>query len=317
MTEATTLPTFDNKAPRELTLARVAVRAGGALLGRLAPGAAAAWFERLFCTPPRGRADEKTRDILAAGRPFTVPHGSLRLAVRSWGAGPTVMLAHGWGGQSGQLAGFVAPLVAAGYRVLAFDAPAHGDSDGRRTTLVEMARALVAVAASQGRLHAVVGHSMAGPVIAYGTRIGLEADRLVFVAPPADITEMSRSIARALGINDDVRGRMQRRLEDRLGIPWSHLDLAEIAAPQQAGLLIFHDRLDKEVPWVHGAYARTWPGARLVTTVGLGHRRILDDEAVIRASVAFIDGGDGLAAANSAGLGDDGQPAGAAREDRP
>ena len=79
-----------------------------------------------------------------------------------------------------------------------------------------------------------------------------------------------------------------------------------------------HDRLDKEVPWEHGeTFARAWPGARLVTTVGLGHRRILDDAAVVRASVAFIAGSDGLAAANAAGLDGGRRPARVAAEIRP
>jgi hypothetical protein len=54
---------------------------------------------------------------------------------------------------------------------------------------------------------------------------------------------------------------------------------------------VIHDRDDTQVPWKQGAaLARHWPGARLLTTRGLGHGRILADDAVARAAVDFIAG---------------------------
>ncbi len=45
------------------------------------------------------------------------------------------------------------------------------------------------------------------------------------------------------------------------------------------------------VPWAQGEkFARLWPGARLLTTEGLGHNRILQADSVWRAAVDFISG---------------------------
>jgi hypothetical protein len=45
------------------------------------------------------------------------------------------------------------------------------------------------------------------------------------------------------------------------------------------------------MPWSHGAtVARHWPGARLLSTHGLGHRRILADERVTNAAADFVAG---------------------------
>jgi hypothetical protein len=45
------------------------------------------------------------------------------------------------------------------------------------------------------------------------------------------------------------------------------------------------------IPWRQGAaVARQWRGARLLSTQGLGHGRILQDEGVARAAAAFIAG---------------------------
>jgi pimeloyl-ACP methyl ester carboxylesterase len=54
-------------------------------------------------------------------------------------------------------------------------------------------------------------------------------------------------------------------------------------------LLLIHDRQDAETGWADSdAIARAWPGARLVTTTGLGHRRILRDPAVIAEVAGFL-----------------------------
>ena len=52
-----------------------------------------------------------------------------------------------------------------------------------------------------------------------------------------------------------------------------------------------HDLDDREVPWSEGErYARHWNGSRLLTTTGLGHSRVVDDEAVIDAALRFLRG---------------------------
>jgi pimeloyl-ACP methyl ester carboxylesterase len=59
-----------------------------------------------------------------------------------------------------------------------------------------------------------------------------------------------------------------------------------MAAPP---LLLVHDRQDAETGWSDSeAIARAWPGARLVTTTGLGHRRILRDPAVVAEVTGFV-----------------------------
>ena len=53
--------------------------------------------------------------------------------------------------------------------------------------------------------------------------------------------------------------------------------------------LVVHDRADKETPYAVGAaLAAAWPNARLVTTEGLGHQRILSDAEVTAAAVGHI-----------------------------
>ena len=88
---------------------------------------------------------------------------------------------------------------------------------------------------------------------------------------------------------EPLRRAMQAAIEERYGVRWEELELARVAPRLTAPALVIHDRDDRTVPWKQGvAVAQHWRGARLVTTEGLGHGRILQDDAVISAAVDFI-----------------------------
>ena len=123
----------------------------------------------------------------------------------SGATGPVVYLVHGWGGRGSQLASFVEPLLAGGFRVVMFDAPAHGDSDHGpagpgRTHGVEFGKALDAVFAEFGPAEAVIAHSL-GTISTYLTlRFGwLSTRRLVLVAPMVVAEPLFDQFQRALG----------------------------------------------------------------------------------------------------------------------
>jgi pimeloyl-ACP methyl ester carboxylesterase len=109
------------------------------------------------------------------------------------------------------------------------------------------------------------------------------------VSPASDLLGYSRRFARWHWIPEPVRGAMQAAIEERYGLPWSELELARLEPRLEAQALVIHDRGDKVVPWKQGEqFARHWKGARLLSTDGLGHRRVLADDAVVQAAADFI-----------------------------
>jgi hypothetical protein len=259
------------------------------------PSAAARVAERLFLTPPRFAAPDRERDLLSRARPKRIRVAGRRIAAWTWGAGPRVLLVHGWGGRGGQLGAFVEPLVAHGFSVAWFDGPAHGASDGRVTTIPELAEALGGVADALGPVRGIIAHSGGGVVSGWSVRRRLLdgvvdlPEAIVLVAPPADFRGHAARFARACGLSADARARFERRLEARVGLPPEAFDLSGFARDLPLAALVVHDREDPDVPWAEGAaIAAAWPGAELVTTRGLGHRRILRDPAVIARVIAFL-----------------------------
>jgi predicted alpha/beta hydrolase family esterase len=255
--------------------------------------------ERLFTTPRRHRRPDRERRVLASGRPSSVDvtlraprwnNQHVRVATWRWGVGPTVLLVHGWEGRGSQLGAFVAPLVAAGMSVVTFDAPGHGNSPEHRLYLTDLADTIADVAHGVGPLHGIVAHSFgaAAALLAF-TRHGTRASRNVMIAPNVLIDEAVQRFARFVGLDESDRIALEQRLGAQTGVGIADLGLPNVAGKRDDALLVFHDRDDNEVSFEHGAQlAATWPNAQLRATSGLGHRRILRDDAVLADVVEFV-----------------------------
>lgn len=267
------------------------------IVSRMAPGVAARLAVRLFLTPPRYATPDREQELARqAGRTTVRVEGR---GVRSWtiGTGPRVLLVHGWGGRGAQLGAFVEPLVTQGLSVAWFDGPGHGASDGRRVTIPEMATALRAVAETVGPVRGIIAHSGGGVVSAWAVRrwfldgfVDLPG-AIALVAPPADFTSYYERFARLSGLTPAARAQFRRELELTVGVRLEAFDLPRFAAELPMAALVVHDREDGEVPWAEGAaVAAAWPDADLVTTHGLGHRRILRDPSVVGRVTDFLAG---------------------------
>ena len=282
------VPTKSTNVRATLWLTRAAL----AVLSRISTTWAARYAEALFFTPPRPRPSRAALPAGAQRLDFQSRYG--RLAAWSWGSGPVVYLVHGWGGRAEQLGAFVAPLVARGLRVIALDGPGHGESSGRRTSGVEIGRALADVAAECGPARGVIAHSLGAAAAAFAVREGLPVERLAFVGPPADPLTWVARFGRQLGLGAAVMAEMRRHSEERIQARWDDLPLVPLRGlPNPPPLLVVHDRDDREVRSADGAaIAAAWPGARLLETEGLGHRRVLRDPAVVASVAAFLAGDD-------------------------
>jgi pimeloyl-ACP methyl ester carboxylesterase len=263
------------------------LRAGLSALGAVSPALAGRAGARLFLTPPRHRAPAREGAALAAAEPFALRHRGRALRGWSLGAGPAVLLVHGWGGRSGQLAGLARSLAAAGCTAVGFDAPAHGASGGRTTSMVGIAEAATAVA-GRFEARAAIGHSVGGAAIAFAASRGLELAAAALVAPPRTPWAFVDELAHELRLSPAVRAALEDGLVRRIGLAHDAVDVARCAPPTPPPMLVVHDDGDADVPLAAGEdVARAWR-ARLVVTSGLGHRRILRDGAVVQEVVGFV-----------------------------
>ena len=261
-------------------------------VGTVAPGVAARWAETIFCRPPRNEPRANEEAFLATGRRQTVQCERQDVALWEWGEGPVVVLAHGWGSRAGRFSTLAGSLAENGFRVIVFDAPAHGASKGSQASLPQFSRALRAVAEAVGPAYGLIGHSLGGAAVSLAMAAGLHAERAVLLAPPADVVLFSHAFAEHLRIPLRAHDAMRRNLETRLQIRWEELHVPTLARNMKVPALIVHDQDDPDVPYAHGQeIANAWPGAEFLATSGLGHRAIIRDPEVIRRTVTFLTNG--------------------------
>ncbi len=270
-----------------------AIRWTAPVLSRVTPPLAVRWLTRIFITPNR-------RAVLAREMPWlegatrstvTTPGGEV-LPVWSWGQGPVVLLVHGWSGRGSQMAAHVAPLVQKGFRVVTWDMPGHGDAGGKYSGLLHFTPALEAVAATLPPVHGVVAHSLGTAAVSVALSRGLQARRLVYLAPPEDLPRYVDKVARFLHFSPAVGHGTLRLLEKRYHFLFDQLRGQALAPAMTTPLLVIHDHEDRDAPLAEGRLiARLWPGAQLMETRGKGHTRLVRDPEVLAAAAHFLESG--------------------------
>lgn len=275
--------------PFAIRMLRLAIR----LLAPISPQLTGRWVYRLWFRTRRFPVPAREQLWCITAQALAVEHRGRPLAAQTWGTGPNVLLLHGWNGRGTQLGAFMPALVAAGFRVVAIDAPGHGRSPGHETNIPDINAALQAVTRVCGPLVAVIGHSFGVVCALYATREGLEVERIVAIAPPAEMRTLARRFCAALGLSSSVQADFYGRLEAHFGTDlWERFSATDLARQVTLPGLVIHDQDDSDVPWQDGeAVARAWRGAKFVRTNGLGHRRILRDPEVIAQVTAFITAG--------------------------
>jgi pimeloyl-ACP methyl ester carboxylesterase len=272
-----------------------AVRVGFALGGRLVPQRTVERAARLFATPfassrSRARAAQPD-DEMQRGQ---LQIGGESIATYVWGdpsTQPYALMVHGWSSFGLRFLAWVSKLRELGFAVVSFDQPGHGASTGGLCTLPDFIKVTREVGKHFGTAALAIGHSMGGAALTLAQGEEWHAQRLVLIAPAADMEAAANRFIHFVHLGEHLRGAFFLWFERRTGI--APRDLAahhHVPMLGQPGLIV-HDLNDREVPWDEGErYARYWPGARLLTTQGLGHHKVVDAPEVVEATLAFVRG---------------------------
>jgi pimeloyl-ACP methyl ester carboxylesterase len=267
-------------------------RAGFRVLETTAPPVAVRLAVWKFCNPKRRPPRPEESRILATAERIEFRLGGQRIVAHEWGSGPRILFHHGWSGSGAQMAPVADALARAGYRVTVLDARAHGESPGNQATLPVMGRDLAEIGARLGDVHALVGHSMGAMIVARAMGQGLKAKRVAMLSAPAEIMPYARFFTRVFGLRDSTLQGMLARLGRKTGLSPAEARAEGLAEGRTEPLLILHDRDDADVPVRHPeTWLAVWPGALLEFTEGLGHRRILRDQATAQRVVEFMSSG--------------------------
>jgi pimeloyl-ACP methyl ester carboxylesterase len=248
-----------------------------------------------FFSPSQYEVKPRDREIIESGNNYRLPFDGGELAVTTWGESrPAVLLMHGWGGARAQMTGFVEPLLQAGYRVVAYDQPAHGESDGKLTNLLEIAPTLDLIKEREGNFDAIIGHSFGTLVTSYAlvNRSFPPPSRLVYFGAFNRLLDSLPRFQVLAGLPDVLIDGLRDTIYENFGKDVLDAIVNETMTPKiDIPALLFHDKADNVTPIEDSrAIARAWKSARLIETEGLGHRGALQTSAVHEQVVDFIKG---------------------------
>ena len=247
---------------------------------------------RAFFSPSKYEVKSTDQAILERGNNTRVPFEGGELAVTTWGDGPAVLLMHGWGGARAQMTGFVDPLLFAGYRVVAYDQPAHGESDGKMTNLLEIAPTMDLIAKQEGPFQAIIAHSFGTLITSYALvkRNFPPPARLVYFGAFNQLMDSLPRFQVLAGLPDEIIEGLRAMIYENFGRDVLESITNESLTPQiNIPALMFHDAADNVTPIDDSrAIARVWKSARLIETEGLSHRGALQSKTIHEQVIQFL-----------------------------
>lgn len=211
----------------------------------------------------------------------------------TWSGGAKkILLVHGWEGQAGNFSDLIQELLKEGYTIYAFDGPSHGFSSKGETSLFEFTE-LVGVLIRKFEVQELLSHSFGGVATTFAlyNNPDLHIDKYVLLATPDRFSERIDDVAEMVGITEQVKQRLIRRLENETKLDVQTLNVSDfVKSIDVAQSLIIHDKNDKVIPIERSRKVhQNWKASKLQEIEGTGHFRILRTEEVIRSVIEFLN----------------------------
>lgn len=205
----------------------------------------------------------------------------------------TALILHGFSSSAGNFSHFIDPLIKKGYSVLAFDAPAHGESEGKTINALLYAEMVNHIMEEFGPVHALIGHSFGGLAIslALENKNFAHIPQVVLIAPATETTTAIDGALKMLSLkNPKFRTALEEKIERFSGRNAEWFSIRRAIGNFPGEVLWLHDETDRITPITDVLPVKGDNHAHITFhfTNGLGHRRIYRDEAVRQQIMNFL-----------------------------
>lgn len=284
------------------------------VMGIVSPKLAGKLALKLFMKPPNAKPPRREQQIREQANLSYREIKGRNIAIRVWEADsadqsanqdtnqsanqnkPTILLSHGWAGRTTQFLEIIKPLVEAGYRVVGADIPAHGDSSGTHTNMLDASQVLSIIAKEFSPIEAIIGHSFGtGTTLLALDKFDVSAPKIILIGAYSRVSFIIDLFSEVFEFNQATKDAMQQagtdQFADSYGIQWDWQNIAPVNTIKsyQGKVLFIHDEEDNEVPINEvSELHQLRDDAEILITTGLGHRRILRNKDVVAKVVDFI-----------------------------
>ncbi len=260
---------------------------------RIAPPIAHNIAWNLFFSPFKFKRPQREDNAFQSAKISSTVINNKEVKVFEWGTkgNPVAVMVHGWSGRATQFFKFIVPLIAEGYHVVGFDAPAHGLSEGKNTNIKEFYEVLAHIEKNIGGIKIALGHSFGGVSLLYAKHQGVKLDTIIMISSPTIGEDILTAFRKKIDASPKTSKALRKMVITRFDLDFEKITATEMAKTLTLNNhLIIHDKNDLEVPYQNAeALKNVSPQAQLILTNGLGHTRILRDNDVVESILKFIN----------------------------
>lgn len=233
--------------------------------------------------------------IFASAESIQFKLNGLKVNGYRWNQGglESILILHGFGSLSYNFHSYIGPLVAKGYQVMAFDAPAHGSSEGDTINAVQYCEMIEKVVELFGPIKGYLAHSFAGIALSLAIEktIHNEKTHIVLIAPATEtITAINAAFSMLKIKNAAVRKEFDNIIFEKSGHPTQWFSIKRAMQKIKASVLWIHDEADDITPLSDALLVKkeNFPNIRFIITKGLGHKKIYRDYQIKKEVIDFL-----------------------------
>ncbi|QOG00831.1 alpha/beta fold hydrolase [Flavobacterium sp. MDT1-60] len=247
---------------------------------------------RLFTTPIKHKVPKREleMDHKSIQNTIYIPAIDKRIVTYEYGkSNRKILLVHGWSGRGTQLFKIADEFVKLGYSTISFDAPAHGKSKGKTTIMSEFIASILEIEKQFGPFEIAIGHSLGGMSVLNAIKDGLQVNRAVIIGSGDIVQDILDDFISKLGLKQEISERLRDHFENKYRVKMDDFSAYKAAQQIKIPVLVIHDYNDPEVPVKAGIHIhKQLENGTLYLTEGLGHRKILGNQNVIKKTIDFI-----------------------------
>lgn len=250
----------------------------------------------LFCTPFTNTTQKRVPTIFQQSDATSFKLHDLTIRGFQWKSNLSnskkVLIVHGFSSYAYKFEGFIAPLKELGFEVFAFDAPAHGNSDGKRINAILYKEMILEVEKLFGPFYAIIAHSFGGisAALAMEQMPFPEQRKLILIAPATETRTAVNNFFTVITANDAIIKDFEQYILEMTGQSFAYFSTARVIRTIPSSVLWVHDQDDKICTYsdMKDLVTENINRTEFLVTKGLGHNKIYLDPSVRQQIVKFI-----------------------------
>ena len=247
---------------------------------------------RLFTSPIKHKVPKRELDMEQKSIQKTIYVPVINKSVVTYEYGKSdrkILLVHGWAGRGTQLFKIADELLKNGFSTVSFDAPAHGKSEGKSTIMSEFIASILEIEKQFGPFEFAIGHSLGGMSVLNAIKDGLQVKKAIVIGSGDIVQDILDDFVAKLELKPEISERLRDHFEKKYQVKMDDFSAYKAAQKVKLPVLVIHDHDDPEVSVKAGIHIhKQLENGTLYLTEGLGHRKILGNQNVIKKTLDFI-----------------------------